>query len=130
MIELATQPAARSQSTPQQFASPALPGPGRQTDWILAREIMEWTPAHGLEGPPHYTTNLEDAWRLVERIEALILKDPIPYMDLFKLNSFGEGEYVADFGRYWWSREKTPAYAICCAAREAMQSIRDRNTTR
>ena len=68
--------------------------------------------------------------RVPERIEALILKDPIPYMDLFKLNSFGEGEYVADFGRYWWSREKTPAYAICCAAREAMQSIRDRNTTR
>ena len=104
-----------------------LSGPGRQADWQVAKEIMAFAPNPAEQTPPHYTTNLEDAWRVVERVEALILQYKIRDMELFSLASYGEGEYIADFGPYWWSRGGTVPFAICCAASEAMQTIRERS---
>lgn len=107
--------------------APGLESPGRRTDWIVAKEIMGFQPGPLSQTPPQYSTNLEDAWRVVERIETLILQHGIRDMQLFSLESYGEGEYIADFGKYWWARQGTAAFAICCAACEAMQTIRERS---
>lgn len=103
-----------------------LTGPGHRADAMVARSVFDWAPSTNNQDPPCYSTCLNDAWEVAERIASIIGNEPVRDICPLNLRHVGSNEYVADFGKYWWSREETPAFAICCAALEAMQTINDR----
>lgn len=75
---------------------------------------------------PLFSTNLNQAWKFVEYIESKIKDQPgDSELDYLRLESFGEGNYMASFGEYWWAKSTTPAHAICLACIEAHSALQE-----
>jgi hypothetical protein len=110
----------------------ALP-PGRKLDARVAESLMGWSSCepflNGIPGnmegwPPSgpmmqvpcYSTSMEDAWTVVEKLR----KDGIHLWSLGESNLEGMGPWQADFGRHHSSDKfacgPTPELAICRAA--------------
>jgi hypothetical protein len=96
---------------------------GKELDEFLALNILGMSEKE-LTDYPKFSQSIDAAWKLVEAIEQKIQNyDLIPEMDFLTLESFGEGQYTAKYGEYWWAESSTPAHAICLASFEAYKAI-------